>query len=127
MRSGTGSCEKSVSKLYDSCVYRIGKLFVLLYVDDFILMAPDESSLQWMMRKLSHRLDMKDLGNLGNFLGGVKFSRDEGGAWLSQWHYVLEIIKRFGMADCKDVNTPASVSVTQSRTPKRLTLETIKS
>lgn len=50
---------------------------------------------------------MKDMGELQNLVG-VSYSGDTHGAWISQSHYVAEILKRFGMHDCNPVNTPAN-------------------
>lgn len=91
--------------LADDCVYRRGDLWMLLYVDDIILMSQDDMLITGVKTELSSHLDVKDLGILRCFLGLV-FLQDSKGAWLSQQHYVLQVLERFGMSECKPVSTP---------------------
>ena len=55
--------------------------------------------------ELIKHLDVKDLGSLKSFLG-VLFGRDSDGGWLSQQHYITQVLHRFGMLNCKPVATP---------------------
>lgn len=48
---------------------------------------------------------MKDLGHLHHFLG-MTVSRTPKGMFLSQRHYILQILERAGMTDCKPYSTP---------------------
>lgn len=48
---------------------------------------------------------MKDLGPLPHFLG-VSVNRTTEGLFLCQQQYILDILKRAGMFDCKPCNTP---------------------
>ena len=52
---------------------------------------------------------MKDLGDLRYFLG-IEVIRLPEGIWLSQKQYVLDMLSKYGMADCK----PISVSLDQN-------------
>ena len=94
----------------DSCVYRRGGVWILLYVDDVMLMGRELSEICKAKEDLSTLLEMKDLGELSSFLG-VSFIRDKGGAWLSQSHYCSQVLQRFGMDSCKPVSTPACLQV----------------
>lgn len=85
-------------------------MWILLYVDDVILMGRVLSEICRVKKELSVLLDMKDLGKLSSFLG-VTFIQDEGGAWLSQRHYCNQVLERFGMKSCKPVATPACLEV----------------
>ena len=53
---------------------------------------------------------MKDLGNLHYFLG-IKVIRTPKGILISQRHYMLSILFKFRMADCKSVSTPLDRTV----------------
>lgn len=97
------------SLVSDTCVYRRGSVWVLLYVDDVIVVGPELQEVVKVKRELEGRLDMKDLQEMGSFLG-VNFARDEGGAWLSQRQYCTEVLLRFGMFTCKPVSTPACIA-----------------
>ncbi|MCO5597880.1 hypothetical protein L7F22_051965 [Adiantum nelumboides] len=48
---------------------------------------------------------MKDLGELRYFLGIEKI-HNEGGVWLSQKKYGLNMLMKYGMTDCKPISTP---------------------
>jgi hypothetical protein len=48
---------------------------------------------------------MKDLGLMHYFLG-LEIWQQEGKAFLGQGKYTIEILKRFGMEDCKPMTTP---------------------
>ncbi|MCO5598462.1 hypothetical protein L7F22_052558 [Adiantum nelumboides] len=48
---------------------------------------------------------MKNLGELCYFLG-IEMIRNEGGIWLSQKKYGLDILMKYGMADSKLTSTP---------------------
>ena len=48
---------------------------------------------------------MKDLGDLHYFLG-IKVSRTPEGILISERHYVLSMLFKFGMADYKSISTP---------------------
>jgi hypothetical protein len=48
---------------------------------------------------------MKYLGHLHHFLG-MTVSQSSTGMFLSQRHYILELLERAGMTDCKPCSTP---------------------
>ncbi|MCO5602216.1 hypothetical protein L7F22_056344 [Adiantum nelumboides] len=47
----------------------------------------------------------QDLGEL-RYILGIEMIRSEGGIWLSQKKYGLDMIMKYGMADCKPIFTP---------------------
>ena len=52
---------------------------------------------------------MKDLGPLHHFLG-MQVQHTCSGLFLSQRQYMLEILDRAGMTDCKPCTTPVDVN-----------------
>ena len=48
---------------------------------------------------------MKDLGMMHYFLG-MEVWQNVDGIFLGQGKYAVEILKRFGMMECKDLTTP---------------------
>jgi hypothetical protein len=58
---------------------------------------------------------MKDLGPLHYFLG-LTVTRQDGGFFLSQRSYILEILERAGMRHCKPCSTPVDTSAKVSST-----------
>ena len=94
-----------ITLLSDDCVYSREGVWFLLHVDDIVVIRLDDKQVCAVKLELMCYLDVKDMGNLGSFLG-VMFVRDGNGAWLSQQHYISEVLERFGMSSCKDVLTP---------------------
>ena len=61
-------------------------------------------------KKLAAEFEMKDLGMMHYFLGlEVWQSPDE--IFLNQGKYTVEILKRFGMLDCKAMTTPMTTNL----------------
>ena len=54
---------------------------------------------------LEQEFDMKDLGDLHYFLG-IEIIRTSQGIWLSQRQYVLNMLDKYGMLDCKSISVP---------------------
>jgi hypothetical protein len=52
---------------------------------------------------------MSLLGELSFFLG-LQICQSNQGIFISQTKYIIEMLKRFGMEDCKPVNTPMQTS-----------------
>jgi len=79
--------------------------YLLLYVDDIVLIASSESLLRWIIASLQQEFAMKELGALHHFLG-VTVDPHPGGLLLHQWQYTLDILERAGMIDNKPCFTP---------------------
>ena len=73
--------------------------YILLYVDDIILITSTHALRKSIMSLLASEFAMKDLGPLSYFLG-IVVSRHPGGLFLSQSTYASEIIERAGMTSC---------------------------
>jgi hypothetical protein len=78
-------------------------MILLLYVDDLFLTGA-EKLITECKRKLAAEFEMKDLGMMHYFLGLEVWQRSDG-IFLNQGKYVVEILKRFGMLDCKAMAT----------------------
>jgi hypothetical protein len=86
-----------------------GTAYLLLYVDDIVLMASTVALLQHITAKLQQEFSLKDLGDLHYFLGvSVKRSRD--GFFLSQGKYADELLERANMTSCRPSSTPIDTS-----------------
>ena len=93
--------------------------YILLYVDDIILITSTHSLRKSIMSLLASEFAMKDLSPLSYFLG-IVVSRHPGGIFLSQSTYASEIIERAGMTSCKSSATPVDTKQklsTSSGTP----------
>eukprot|EP00253_Pinus_taeda_P003374 PITA_03374 len=100
----------------DHCVYfkLIGDrvIFLVLYVDDMLLVGNDKEIIQDLKTHLSSKFEMKDLGPPNYILGmEIKRDRTKRKLWLSQRKYVETILQRFNMQDSKPVKVPIPVGV----------------
>jgi len=83
--------------------------YLLLYVDDIVLTASSLELLQRIISALQQEFSMKDLGELHHFLG-MHVQRCSDGLLLSHRQYMLEILDRAGMAECKPCSTPVDTN-----------------
>jgi hypothetical protein len=79
-------------------------LILVLYVDD-LFMIGSEKLIEDFKRDLVVEFEMKDLGMMHYFLGLEVWNKD-GNIFLGHKKYVVEILKRFDMQDCKPMETP---------------------
>eukprot|EP00253_Pinus_taeda_P030783 PITA_30783 len=109
----------------DHCVYLklIGDhdIYLVLYVDDMLLVGNEKESIHDFNTQLSSKFDMKDLCAT-NYILGMEIKRDQAKRklWLNQRKYVETILQRFNMEDSKLVKVPIPVGVRLSaeRCPK---------
>lgn len=100
----------------DSCVYvkrdDSGVFYILVYVDDLLLVTNDTTQLAAIKAALSKRFEMKDMGE-AHFILGVQITRDRANRrlCLSQAEYVRSVLERFNMQDCNSAATPMATGV----------------
>ncbi len=83
------------------------KFFIVVYVDDLILVCNDQNKLLHIKEELSQKFEMKDLGELHFFFGmEVERNRDQRLLRINQIKYFKEILKRFLMEECKPIGVP---------------------
>ena len=93
---------------YDSCVYFDDYTYLLLYVDDILIIGKDEHKINEVKTKLSNEFEMKDLGCARRILG-IEIKRpDSNTITLSQSDYIQKLLLKYGMSNCKGVSTPLS-------------------
>jgi hypothetical protein len=79
-------------------------VIIVLYVDDLSLTG-EENLIAQTKRELSTEFEMKDLGLMHYFLG-LEVWQKPGEIFLSQGKYAVDVLRRFGMMDCKSMSTP---------------------
>nr|KYP42748.1 Retrovirus-related Pol polyprotein from transposon TNT 1-94 [Cajanus cajan] len=86
-------------------------IILLLYVDDMLVVGPNKDQIQELKAQLAREFDMKDLGPANKILG-MQIHRDRKNRriWLSQKNYLLKVLRRFNMQDCKPISTPLPVN-----------------
>ena len=95
----------------DMCVYTFknsdsgSRVILLLYVDDLLVAADDASVWKPIKAGLMDAFKMKDLGSARWFLG-MCIQQDDDYICIDQENYVLRVLDKFGMTDCKACATP---------------------
>ncbi|XP_019157958.1 PREDICTED: uncharacterized protein LOC109154654 [Ipomoea nil] len=112
LTAGFSSSKTDVSLFYHSA--GVSKVFLLVYVDDIIMMGSDAALVESLLRRLASAFKIRYLSTPGFFLG-IETVPSNGGMILSQHRYMVDLLQRSGMTDCKSLTTPASV--TQAVTP----------
>ena len=79
-------------------------MILLLYVDGLFVKGR-YGLITDTKRKVAVEFKMKDLGMMHYFLG-MEVWKSGYGIFLGQGKYTIEILKRFGMMDCKAMATP---------------------
>eukprot|EP00253_Pinus_taeda_P036098 PITA_36098 len=84
----------------------VGKepLILVLYVDDLIITGA-ERLIEGCKRDLASEFETKDIGLMHYFLG-LEVWQEEGHFFLGQGKYIMDILSRFHMEDCKPMSTP---------------------
>ena len=81
-----------------------GLVILLLYVDEFFL-TDEENIITDCKKKLVAKFEKKDLGLMHYFLGLEVWQIPEEN-FINQGKYVVEILKRFNIMDCRSMSTP---------------------
>jgi hypothetical protein len=95
----------------DPCLYTARRSTALnffaiaIYVDDILIISSRKEKTQDFIQKISKPFRITNLGEI-HWLLGTKIVRTQGGLQLNQEKYINDILKRFGMQDCKPTVTP---------------------
>lgn len=84
-------------------------LYMLVYVDDIILTGNNSTTIDQIIKNLSHTFAVQDMGTLSYFLGIEVTSRGSD-LLLSQKKYILEILQKAGLSQAKPVTTPITTT-----------------
>jgi hypothetical protein len=95
----------------DNCIYAKFKnrkfIFLVLYVDDILLVSSYVHLLLETKDFLSSHFDMKDLGEASYVLEiEIRRDRREEGLGLSQKSYIEKVLKKFNMYKCNTTPAP---------------------
>src|SRR3954462_6414138 len=112
----------------EACLYKkvSGRsvAFLILYVDDILLIGNDIDLLNSVKSYLNSKFSMKDLGE-ASYILGINIYRDRSRRLigLSQSTYLEKFLKRFGMEDSKKGFFPMLPNTTLSKTQSPATAE----
>ncbi|KAG6465891.1 hypothetical protein O3G_MSEX015473 [Manduca sexta] len=80
-------------------------IILALYVDDMLLFSTSSSIKETVKNALMHEFEMRDLGPIHNILG-MKVIKSKNKVTLDQSGYILKVLEKFNMLDCKPAKTP---------------------
>ena len=84
-------------------------VILILYVDDLLIIG-DDHLIDQCKKDLTREFEMKDLGLLHYFLG-LKVWQNSDNIILNQGKYTSDILKRFGMWNCKSMSSPMETNL----------------
>ena len=87
----------------------IGIVVITIYVDDLIIVGDSAMEIDHVKGLLKREFEMKDLGELRYFLG-IEVIKTPKSIWLLQRQYALDMLPKYGMADCKPIAMPLDVN-----------------
>lgn len=97
----------------DSCVFsshiKNERVLLILYVDDGLIFASNNDTLDIVIKSLKTAFDIKVL-NLNCYVG-LEIRKTEKSIHLSQTNYIEQIIKRFNMSDASACSTPVDCNI----------------
>ena len=85
-------------------------LFILGYVDDILVIGSDSIAFQTCIQDLDTHFALKTLCSMNYFLG-LEVHRDNNGIYLTSSKYILDLLKKAAMQDCKPCATPVNLEV----------------
>jgi hypothetical protein len=84
-------------------------VILLLYVDDLFITGEEYLIIQ-CKKELASEFYMKDLGLMHYYLG-LEVWQKCGEVFLVQGKYAINILQKFGMMDCKSMDTPMTMDI----------------
>lgn len=98
-------CVKKITQLNLETI--IARMSVIVYVDD-ILFGEDDAMCKNFAKEIWKGFEMSMIGEFSFFLG-LQIAQTNDGIFISQDKYIKEVLKKFGMEDCKSVITPMEI------------------
>ena len=93
-------------------------LYILTWVDDILIVGNKPEDVQKLKYSLSQNFKMEDRGKIKHFLG-LRISQNEDGISVDQEMFIQNVLRRFGMEDCKPNKTPAEMNLKLERSSEQ--------
>lgn len=95
----------------EPCLYKTMKndflVLIAVYVDDLIIACSDITTIKNVKKQIAGEFAVSDKGVLNHFLGmEVEREGETGMIKLSQTQYIRDVLKQYGMEQCKSVAVP---------------------
>eukprot|EP00794_Sanderia_malayensis_P004292 gene4292-4861_t len=83
---------------------------ISVYVDDLIIIAPNQDEMDEIVSRLNKDFKMKDMGSL-HYCLGVNIEQHESEFRLSQKQYIIKMLERHSLQDATPASTPMDPNV----------------
>jgi hypothetical protein len=90
-----------IIKALTPCLYSYNNCIIVVYVDDLIISGPKVEKVTELKDIIKGLFVCTDAGAMKAYLGVLFERRDDGAFVLSQSKYLLNVLQRFGMENCK--------------------------
>lgn len=99
--------ERKIQRIYHSKFVNGIRCYILLYVDDLLIVCDSEQMIMTVKKLLRDEFEMTDVGIVDTFLGmHIQHDRENGSIHMSQIQYLSKVLNKFGMNECKPAATP---------------------
>jgi Reverse transcriptase (RNA-dependent DNA polymerase) len=88
------------------CLYAYKNCPIVVYVDDLIISDPNVEKVTELKNIIKGLFVCTDAGAMKEYLGVLFELREDGAFVLSQRQYLMNVLQRFGIEDCKPCATP---------------------
>ena len=90
-------------------------IFIAIYVNDLLLFEKDISDLQRIQNELMSRFRMTDLEEISHYLK-MQVNVEDNFLTFRQITYLIKLLNRFNMIDCKSISTLMESGISNSLT-----------
>ncbi|KXJ72489.1 hypothetical protein RP20_CCG017884 [Aedes albopictus] len=114
--------QQKEEKETDQCLYKrktAGGVteFILIYVDDMIIVTTTEQEFESIYNQLEKNFAVTNLGDVRSFLG-IEVEKDDDGYKLNQQAYIRKLTERFHLQDAKPSKIPMDPCYLQQKEEK---------
>lgn len=96
----------------DPCLYYTKNTFMLIWVDDFILLSSSDWEVETIKNSLISKMEIRELSNNNKLLFlGLEIIIQPNKIFISQKQLILKILKRFNMDNCKVSKIPIQTKI----------------
>lgn len=103
--------------ILDPCLFMKNNMMCVVYVDDTIIAGPDPEAIEQLITSLGvakdeqrHTFELRDEGEVGDFLG-IRIEKGKDNSFiLSQTGLIKKVLKEASMEECNSSPTPASTT-----------------
>lgn len=101
-----------IRSVNDYCLYSKDNLYILVYVDDLLILSSDTTKINWVKDVLKSEFKMKDMGSQSLKYLGININKYEECLVIDQKDYLESVLSKFGMLESKPIGTPMDVNLT---------------